>query len=317
METLTRYIRDRWIWVVLAALIGGGIGLGLALRATETWVADSLVVLTDARIPPEQFADVAAAVLPTDAVLGSVITSNGLDATPRSLVASGALRVQSTPGGDAARIVARTDDEQLSKDLANAAASSLAQVSEINGLGSTAPFLSQNARLEPKPIAQLVLTWSLVGALVAIVAVALWFLIRVRPQRSRPRLTPNVTVRIHVDGDDRITVTPETSLAGLWFGFVTPEPPMDVTGIMIEEGSAAWAVTAVADTISSMAAEDASGLIAWHPASEPPQHETADRIVVLAPAGMSGRVEDVRRDIEARSPDAFVALVLISASNLA
>ena len=285
MENLTRYVRDRWIWVVLAALIGGLIGIGLALRAAEAWVADSLVVLTDARIPPEQYADVAAAILPTDAVLGSVITSQGLDATPRSLVASGALRVESAPGGTAARVIARTNDEQLSEDLANAAAASLAQVSQTNGLGSTAPFFSQNARLEPKPIARLVLTGTILGALVAIGAVALLFLMRGRPQRSQHVVAPNVTVRIHVDGKDPITITPETSLAGLWFGFVSPDPSMEVAGIMIEEGSAPWAVTAVADTISSMAAEDASGTITWHPASERPQHEGADRIVVLAPAG--------------------------------
>jgi hypothetical protein len=141
----------------------------------------------------------------------------------------------------------------------------------------------------------------------------LWYLLRVRPRQRGDVTTPNVTVRVRVEADAQRTITPATSLTGLWFGFVSPSPSMDVTGIMVDEGNSAWAVTAVADELSWLAANDNRGAISWRAASEEPDG-LADRVVVLAPAGMSARIEDVRREITARAPNAFMAFVLVVAS---
>lgn len=314
MGNLARYILRRWVWVVVLALIGGLLGLGAGLRAKQTYVAQSLVVLSDAQIPAESFADAASAIFPTDTVLLPVITQKGLDATPRSLIASGALAVQSTPGGLAVRVIARSEDSQQATDLANAAAGSLTQAANDNGFGQASFLPVQEAQLQPKPTVRYVVAGVVAGAILAAAVLAIWFFLHERPRRSETETSPSVTVRVRVEADDQRTITPQTSLTGLWFGFVSPSPAMDVTGIVIQEGNSAWAVTAVADELSWMAANDGRGKISWRDASEPPTGAMADRVVVIAPAGMSERLQDVRREIAAHAPGAFVALVLAVAS---
>jgi hypothetical protein len=152
------------------------------------------------------------------------------------------------------------------------------------------------------------------GALVGVAILVLWYLLRVRPRRAEDASTPTVTVRVRVESDEQRTITPATSLTGLWFGFVSPAPAMDVTGIMIGDGSSSWAVTAVADELTWLATTDQRGTISWRPASQQPPESMADRVVVLAPASMSAHLEDVRQEIATRSPGAFVAVVLVVAA---
>lgn len=315
MENLARYIRRRLVWVIAFAMIGGLLGLGAGLRTKQTWVSQSLVVLTtDSNIPTESFADAAAAIFPTESVLGAVITQDALVASPQSLIASGAVALQPAPGGLAVRVIARSQDQEQATKLATDAADQLAAVSTSSGFGATKSFPPQAAQLRPKPTIRYVAAGLLAGALAGVAGLALWYLLRVRPRRADDVSTPTVTVRVRVEPDEQRTITPATSLTGLWFGFVSPTPELDVTGIMIEDGSSAWAVTAVADELSSLAATDQHGAISWRPASEQPQEALGDRVVVLAPAGMSDRLEDVRREIAAHAPGAFMAFVLVVAS---
>jgi hypothetical protein len=305
------------VWVIVFALIGGLLGFVAAHREKQTWVAQSLVVPTDTTttLPSGSFSDTAAAIFPTDAVLGQVISDlKLLDATPRSLIASGALTLQPTPGGLAVRVIGRDQDQSMATNLATDAATQLSAVGATSGLGQTKNLQVQSAQLQPKPTARYVAAGVLAGALVGVAIVALLYLLRVRPRRAEDVTTPMVTVRVRVEPDDQRTITPVTSLTGLWFGFVSPVPEMDVTGIMIEEGNSAWAVTAVADELSSLAANDHRGTISWRPASEHHQDAMSDRVLVLAPATMSARVDDVRREVASRAPSAFVALVLVIAS---
>jgi HAMP domain-containing protein len=314
VENLAHYIRRRLVWVLVFALIGGLLGFAAASREKQTWVAQSLVVLaSDTNIPTDSFADAAAAIFPTETVLGEVITKEGLDATPRTLITSGALALQPTPGGLAVRVIAQSQESAQATQLANDAATSLATASSDSGFGTTKAFTAQDPQLQPKPTTRYVAAGLFAGALLGVAIVVLWYLLRVRPRQRGDVTTPNVTVRVRVEADAQRTITPATSLTGLWFGFVSPSPSMDVTGIMVDEGNSAWAVTAVADELSWLAANDNRGAISWRAASEEPDG-LADRVVVLAPAGMSARIEDVRREITARAPNAFMAFVLVVAS---
>src|SRR5439155_20097627 len=132
------------------ALIGGLLGFALASRQKQTYVAQALVVLTtDAKIPTDSFGDAAAAIFPTDDVLGIVISHEGLDATPRSLIASGAVALQPTPGGLAAHVVARSQFPDQAQNLANDAAAQLADVSNTT-FGETKAYPAKQApQLEP------------------------------------------------------------------------------------------------------------------------------------------------------------------------
>jgi hypothetical protein len=315
VQNLAHYIRRRLVWVVVFALIGGLLGFAAASREKQTWVAQALVALTtDANIPTDSFGDAAAAIFPTDSVLGPVITQEGLDTTAHSLISSGALSLQPTPGGLAAHVIARSQDPQQALKLANDAAASLAAVSTDTGFGTTKPFPAQSPELQPRPTARYVAAGVIAGALIGVSIVVLWYLLRVRRRQRDDVATPTVTVRVRVDSDAQRTITPPTALTGLWFGFVSPSPSMDVTGIMIDEGDSSWAVTAVADELTGLATNDQRGTISWRAASAEPQDGLAGRVVVLAPAGMSARLEDVRREIADRAPRAFVAFVLVTAS---
>jgi hypothetical protein len=297
---------------MVVAAAGGILGIGAGLRAKQTYVAQALVVLTtDTNVPSASFADAAAAIFPTQAVLGAVISEDSLDATPQSLISSGAVSLQPAPGGLAVRVVAHSQDQQQAITLATDVAAKLASVSTDNQFGATKSFAPQGAQLQGKPTIKYALAGAVAGGLVGVAVMALWYLLRVRPRVAQDVTTPTVTVRVRVEPDDDRTITPTTSLTGLWFGFVAPSPSMDVTGITIQDGNNAWAVTAVADQLTALASEDHRGKITWRPGSEELDGAIGNRIVVLAPATMSGRAEDVRREIAAREPDAFVAFVLV------
>jgi hypothetical protein len=315
VQNLAHYIRRRLVWVVVFALIGGVLGFLAASREKQTYVAQALVALTtEANIPTDSFGDAAAAIFPTQTVLGPVISQEGLDATPRSLISSGALSLQPTPGGLAAHVIARSQGSEQALALANDAASSLATVSTNTGFGTTKAFPAQTPQLEPRPTVRYVAAGVFAGALIGLAIVVLWYLLRVRPRQRDDVAAPTVTVRVRVESDAQRTITPATALTGLWFGFVSPSPAMDVTGIMIDEGNNAWAVTAVADELTWLATNDQRGTISWRAASEEPHDGLAGRVLVLAPAGMTARLEDVRRQIADRAPRAFVAFVLVTAS---
>ncbi len=315
MQNLAHYIRRRLVWVVVFALIGGLLGFAAASREKQTYVAQALVALTtDANIPTDSFGDAAAAIFPTQTVLGQVISKEGLETTPRSLISSGALSLEPTPGGLAAHVIARSQDSAQALALANDAASYLASVSNETGFGQTKAFPAQDPQLQPRPTTRYVAAGMFAGALIGIAIVVLWYFLRVRRRQRDDIATPTVTVRVRVESDSQRTITPPTALTGLWFGFVSPSPAMDVTGIMIDEGNSSWAVTAVADELTWLATNDQRGTISWRAASAEPQDGLAGRVVVLAPAGMSARLEDVRREIADRAPRAFVAFVLVTAS---
>jgi hypothetical protein len=224
------------------------------------------------------------------------------------------LSLQQTPGGLAVRVVARSQDSGQATALAEAAGASLADISTQTGFGTTKAFPPTDPQLQPKPTLRYVAAGMFAGALLSVAILLLWYLLRVRTRRPEDATTPTVTVRVQVEPDEQRTITPATSLTGLWFGFVSPAPAMDVTGIMIEDGNSSWAVTAVADELSWLATTDQRGTISWRPASQQPQEAMADRVVVLAPASTPARLEDVRREIATRAPGAFVAVVLVTAA---
>lgn len=323
MDRLLSYIGHRWKWIVLGAAVGALLGFATTLLRSDAWVADSLVVLTDARIPPEEFSDVATAIFPTDSVLGPVVEDLGIEQTPRSLISSGALQIQSAPGGLAVRVVARTQDQLLSTRMANAAAASLAEVGQANGLGEMAQFPVEEARREADPVVRSVAVGMLAGAAIVLLAFAIWFLLKERPRHDEDRLGADVTLRLRAapaddpEADGAVSMTPPDALAGLWRGFIAETTAHPVTGLTLEDGPNGWAVLAVADDLDRIAEGDGSAAtVAWSSASEPLPAAVSQRVVVVAPGGSGSRLDDLRREVRAIAPDALIALVVVSAADL-
>lgn len=326
MEGLLGYIGRRWTWLVVGAVLGALAGVGSTTMRTGAWVADSLVVLTDATIPPEEFSAVAAAIFPTDAVLGPVVSELGIEETPGSLISSGALEIGSAPGGLAVRVVARTQDEELTVALANAAAESLATTGEENGFGDMASFAVVGARREKAPYASA----GLLGAVVGVALMAAWFALRYLVKGAdapeEARAGAHVTVRVaatpapdgSTDEKQGVTVTPPSVLEGLWTGFLDGDGAADpITGITIDDGAAGWAILGVAAALDRLAsAGEGDRSISWTSATQPLPPDASDRIAVVAPAGAGARLDDVRRTIEAERPEAFVALIVVTAPTL-
>jgi hypothetical protein len=311
----------RWKWVVLGAIVGAVVGVAIPLARTDAWVAESLVVLTDASIPPEEFADVADAIFPTDSVLGPVVDELGIEGNPRSLIANGALTLQPAPGGLAVRIVARTQDGSLSVALANAAASRFADVGEENGLGSMAQFPSQEPRRQRDPLVRSAATGALAGAFAVALLLALLALLRERPRTEDERLDAAMTFRVRVDPSptaDRtqpVRITPSAFLPALLEAM--RDGSSGAVGLVIDDGPAVWAVLAVAEELTDLAARAPQpGSFRWSPASEPPTGKALERVIVIAPDGARARLDDVRAGLRASSPAAVVALVLVSAPDL-
>lgn len=323
MERFVGEIGRRWRWVVVGAVVGALLGVGSTFTRSDAWVADSLVVLTDARIPPEEFSDVAVAIFPTDAVLGTVVDDLGVDETPGSLISSGALRVQPAPGGLAVRVVARTQEEGLSVALANAAAAALAEVGEKNGLGDMAQFPVQDARSEKDPLVASTLAGAIIGAAVAIGAIGVRSMLRRGGGTDVERAGADVTLWVRVapaaGGRTSVEVEPPAALRGLWEGFLDASSDGgSITGLRLDDGPSGWAVLGVAAELDRLASKGGGGRgIEWTSASQPVPDDASDRIAVVAPADAGRRLADVRHMLDDARPGAFVALVVVSAPDLA
>jgi len=323
VERVLRHIGRRWKWLVLGAAMGALVGLSVPLASSDAWVAESLVVLTDASIPSEEFADVAGAIFPTDAVLGPVVADLGIGGTPRSLIAGGALSLQPAPGGLAVRVVARSQDGALSVALANAAAAQFAEVGQANGLGDMAQFPSQEARQQNDPLARSSASGMLAGTVVVAAILASLYLLRERPRTEEERLDAAMTFRLRVEpagGDTEshpVVIAPSAFLPALLQAIRDGASGSGAVGVVVDEGPAVWAVLAVAEELTDLAERaHAPGTFRWSPASEPLSYQGSERFVVIAPDRARSRLDDVRRQLREASPTAIVALVLVSAPDL-
>jgi hypothetical protein len=155
--------------IPLGALTGGGIGLLAASNLSTTYRSEAIVVPANTHVPVGQFALLAQAVFPTDAVILPVVSKLGLDVTSRELLASGALSAQEVPTGGAVSIVALSRDPLLSRDLANTAAESLVKAMGANDLGTVSVFTTDApGEQQPKPSVAYGIVGAASGAAVAL-----------------------------------------------------------------------------------------------------------------------------------------------------
>jgi capsular polysaccharide biosynthesis protein len=328
LEAFAKYVWRRWWVILLAGVLGGLLGFVTTLLSGDAYTAQSIVVLTNGQIPSDQFADVAKAIFPTDAVLGPVVSELGIESPPRALVSSGALTVVPSPGGQAVQIVARTQDSETSVALANSAANHLAEVGRENGLGTIAAFTTAGpARRQQDPVVRFATAGALAGVVTALFVLGFVYLRRTGSLLSTTGLGPDLAVRIRVepgatDGSDPrpIGFLPERALASLMRAIRMPgEGP--VMGIVIDEGRDVWATLAVAEQVAELA-EDGSarrdaGFVWWRASEPPPELVEARSVTVIASEHTSqARLKDVRTELVDLG-DPLVVLVSVSAPDLA
>ncbi len=326
MEGLIRYVWRRWWMLVAGVVLGGLLGFAVTAIHQDAYVAQSLVVLTDSQIPSTQFVDVARSVFSTDTVLSPVISELGIkDETPRSLISSGALSVVATPGGQAVQVVAKTQQPALSVDLANAAAKSLKDVGQSNGLGTFAQFETQGpARRQADPVLRYTLAGAILGFVIAGLGLTLWYLAKHGLALAGDPLRADATFRVHVkaaetDGDGvthPLDFAPEHALPALLQGIESGSGGGPVIGVVVDDGRDLWAPLAVAEQLASLTDHDGVAPFRWSRSSEPiPQTDAACVAVIASERASTARLHDVGRQLSDFG-EPYLVLVRVSGSDV-
>ncbi len=321
MDKILEIIERRWTLAVLTgALIGSSIGLLGTITAPDVYVARSLVVLTNASIPPEEFAGVAGAMFPTDAVLRPVIRQLGLDRTPSQLIADGSVSLEPQPGGLAVNVVARTNGPDLAVAIANATAAQLADVSQINGIGELAEFPAEGpAGVQADSPLRGIALGALIGAVIAALDVAIVFLFRRRSLGSDGRFRFDAMVRASVTAATEETTSPTVSAAyplGALLGMLGEEAGgHEVVAVVLDGGRDLWASLAAADELRRLAeGRRSGGFRVLSPGEEPSDEDTAGPVLVIAADHTpASRLRDLRRRLRDSNGDATTALLLVRA----
>jgi Family of unknown function (DUF5343) len=260
-----RYLAHRWPIVVLSMLVGGIAGFVLAASMPNVYVAEAAVIATDTGVASEQLGLVAETAFSTDEVLQPVIDRLDLDATPASLLASGALEAQSVSGGPALLISGRASNPRLAADLANAATDSFVAVARLKGLGTFAPFASAGpGTLEPHQTVLLVLLGILAGAGVSLLVLVTVFFLRdpvVTEESARMDFRADAAFRLRVrkrrsavgadelhQEDDAFDVWPHAALVSLR-EIIRERIERDgrgVCAVIVGAGDGEWAAAAIA-----------------------------------------------------------------------
>ncbi len=132
-------LRRSWV-VVLAAIIGAVLQLGLVLSSPPLWEAESVVVVTESTIPISDVGSVAKTAFQSATVIQPVIDRLDLDATPRSLLSKDVVEAQVVSGTGALRIIARWPDPDVARDLSRGLAFKFVALAESKKLGTFAVF---------------------------------------------------------------------------------------------------------------------------------------------------------------------------------
>ena len=289
VEKIVGFVERRWALVIAAgAVIGALLGLIVNASASDVYVARSLVVLTEANIPPEEFSDVATAMFPTDAVLRPVIRELGLDRTPGQLIASGTVALEPEPGGLAVSVVARANGPDLPVTIANATAAQLADVSEVNGIGNLAEFHAEGpATVQARPALRDMALGAVIGALVAALDVAIVLLLRRRSLATDGRFRFEAMVRADVtaseDENQAPVVTTSFPLATVLGTLGQRAEGGPVVATVVDGGRDLWASLAVADELARLAKEN--GRVQDFrvlPVDEEPTDQESSALVVIA-----------------------------------
>ncbi|MGE5226969.1 MAG: hypothetical protein ACM3OO_08845 [Planctomycetaceae bacterium] len=325
---MIRYVWRRWLILVAGFVLGGLLGFLVTAIHQDAYVAQSLVVLTDSQIPSTQFADVARSVFSTDAVLAPVISELGItNQTPRSLVSSGALSIVATPGGQAVQVVAKTQNEALTVNLANDAATSFEQVGQSNGLGTFAVFKTQGpARRQADPVVRDTVAGALLGLAIAGLGLALWYVFRHGLDLARDPLRADATFRIQVkapEGDGEMNgethplgFAPEHALPALLQGIASESGGGPVIGVVVDDGRDLWAPLAVAEHLASLTERDGAASFRWSRSSEPiPQSDAACVAVIASERASASRLHDVGRQLDDIG-EPYLVLVRVSGSDV-
>ena len=263
VDRILGYAERRWGRIILvAAIIGGVVGFAAERNQPDLYVARSLVVLTEANIPPENFADVARAMFPTDAVLLPVIRDLGLDQTPAQLISSGTLAIDPQPGGLAVEVIARTRGPDLAVTLANAVTARIADESQVNGIGSLAEFRAEGpaTRQVASPLKGIA-TGALIGALLAALNVAILVSLRRWTLGGDGQLRFDSMVRVRVrredgeEGEDLIVERPPHLSTLLSASEANPQG--EIAALIVDDGRDLWACLAVAADMERFSKETA------------------------------------------------------------
>jgi len=321
IEKVLGFIERRWgVVVIIGALVGGLIGAIVHVTASDVYVARSLVVLTQANIPPDEFADVARAMFPTDAVMLPVIRDLGLDRTPAQLISSGTAEIDALPGGLSVSVIARTSGPDLAVTIANEIGAQLRDVSQVNGIGRLAVFPAEGpATLQADPLSRDVAVGMLVGAFIAALDAALVILIRRRALGSDGRFRFESMLRVDVSTDPEegtVVVTAARPLAS----FVRADgdgEAGETVAVTLDDGRDLWATLAVAEELSRLAASSHDGgLRVLEAGTELGDAETiGELIVVAADHTPSSRLRDLRRVLRRSTGDAPMTLLLVHADD--
>jgi hypothetical protein len=142
--------RRSWI-VVIAALVGAVLQIGLVLSRPPLWEAESAVVVTESSIPFSNVGSVARTAFTSEPVIQPVIDALGLNTTARSLLSSDRIEAVAVGGTGALRIIARWPDPDVARDLSRGVAESFAATARDKGLGEFAVFQAAggSARADP------------------------------------------------------------------------------------------------------------------------------------------------------------------------
>jgi capsular polysaccharide biosynthesis protein len=328
VEGLIRYVLRRWLILVAGFVLGGLLGFLVTAIHQDAYVAQSLVVLTNSQIPSTQFADVARSVFATDAVLSPVISDLAItNQTPRSLISSGALSVVATPGGQAVQVVAKTQDPNLTLNLANKAAESLVKVGTENQLGSMVAFPTDGpARRQADPVVRYTLAGALLGIIVAGLGLMLWYVYRHGLSLMRDPLRADATFHVQVrpaEGDGQMNgeahplgFAPEHALPALLQGIASESGGGPVIGVVVDDGRDLWAPLAVAEHLASITERDGAAGFRWSRSSEPiPQADAACVAVIASERASASRLHDVGRQLDDIG-EPYLVLVRVSGSDV-
>jgi capsular polysaccharide biosynthesis protein len=327
VEGLIRYVVRRWLILVAGFVLGGLLGFLVTAIHQDAYVAQSLVVLTNSQIPSTQFADVARSVFATDSVLSPVISDLAItNQTPRSLISSGALSVVATPGGQAVQVVAKTQDQTLTVNLANQAAASLAKVGQDNQLGTFAVFPTQGpARRQADPVVRYTLAGALLGIIVAGLGLMLLYVFRYGLSLARDPLRADATFHVHVRAAESggamngeahpLAFAPEHALPALLHGIASEAEGGPVIGVVVDDGRDMWAPLAVAEHLATITERDGAESFRWSRSSEPvPQTDAACVAVIASERASASRLHDVARQLDDIG-EPYLVLVRVSGSD--